>query len=33
MRDGKIAATLEGSDINEEEIMFNATGVHEEAAS
>ncbi|HET7839866.1 MAG TPA: sugar ABC transporter ATP-binding protein [Rectinemataceae bacterium] len=33
MRDGKIAATLEGRDINEEEIMFNATGAHEEYAS
>jgi ribose transport system ATP-binding protein len=33
MRDGKIAATLEGSGINEEEIMFHATGVHEEVAS
>jgi ribose transport system ATP-binding protein len=33
MRDGKIAATLEGADINEEEIMFYATGVHEEVAS
>lgn len=30
MRDGKIVGTLEGSDINEEEIMFYATGVHEE---
>ncbi len=33
MREGKIAATLEGSDINEEEIMFYATGVKEEVAS
>jgi ribose transport system ATP-binding protein len=33
MRDGKIVGLLEGTDINEENIMFYATGVHEEAAS
>ncbi len=33
MRDGKIVGLLEGADINEENIMFHATGVHEEAAS
>ncbi|MCX7023919.1 MAG: sugar ABC transporter ATP-binding protein [Spirochaetes bacterium] len=33
MRDGKVAGTLEGDGIDEEEIMFYATGVHEEAAS
>jgi ribose transport system ATP-binding protein len=33
MRDGRIAGTLEGERINEEEIMYYATGVHEEAAS
>ncbi len=33
MREGRIVGTLEGKDINEEEIMFHATGVHEEAAS
>jgi ribose transport system ATP-binding protein len=33
MRDGKIAGTLEGGDINEEEIMFYATGAREEVAS
>ncbi|MGA2547159.1 MAG: sugar ABC transporter ATP-binding protein [Rectinemataceae bacterium] len=33
MRDGKIVGTLEGADINEEEIMFYATGAREEAAS
>jgi ribose transport system ATP-binding protein len=30
MRDGKTVGTLEGDDINEEKIMFYATGVHEE---
>ncbi|GAB1483031.1 sugar ABC transporter ATP-binding protein [Treponema sp.] len=33
MRDGKTVGLLEGSDINEEEIMFHATGVHEEVES
>jgi ribose transport system ATP-binding protein len=33
MREGKIAGSLEGADINEEEIMFYATGAREEAAS
>jgi ribose transport system ATP-binding protein len=33
MREGRIAGTLEGSAINEEEIMFYATGAREEAAS
>ncbi len=33
MRDGKIVGLLEGADINEENIMFYATGVHEEAVS
>lgn len=33
MRDGKIVGFLEGADINEENIMFYATGVREEAAS
>lgn len=33
MRDGAVAGVLEGQAINEEEIMFHATGVHEEAAS
>ena len=33
MRDGKIAGCLEGADINEEEIMFYATGAREAAAS
>lgn len=33
MREGRIVGVLEGADINEETIMFHATGVHEEAAS
>ena len=33
MRDGKIVGTLEDADINEEEIMFYATGAREEVAS
>jgi ribose transport system ATP-binding protein len=33
MREGRIAGTLEGGAINEEEIMFYATGAREEAAS
>jgi len=33
MRDGRIAGTLEGAGIKEEEIMFYATGAREEAAS
>jgi len=33
MREGRIAAILEGSAINEEEIMIHATGVREEVAS
>ncbi len=33
MRDGRIAGTLEGDRITEEQIMYYATGVQEEAAS
>lgn len=33
MRDGRIAGTLEGDRITEEQIMYHATGVQEEAAS
>ena len=33
MRDGRSAGFLEGERITEEEIMYHATGVHEEAAS
>jgi len=33
MRDGRIVGLLEGAGITEENIMFYATGVHEEAAS
>lgn len=33
MRDGRVAGTLEGDRITEEEIMYLATGVQEEAAS
>ena len=33
MREGRVAGTLEGNGINEEEIMFYATGAREEAAS
>ena len=33
MREGRVAGTLEGGDLNEEEIMFYATGAREEAAS
>ena len=33
MREGRIAGTLEAADLNEEEIMFYATGAREEAAS
>ncbi len=33
MRDGRVAGELEGDAVNEEEIMYYATGVHEEAAS
>ncbi len=33
MRDGRIAGTLEGDRITEEQIMYHATGIQEEAAS
>lgn len=33
MRDGRIAGSLEGDRITEEQIMYHATGVQEEAAS
>ncbi|HOX31839.1 MAG TPA: sugar ABC transporter ATP-binding protein [Spirochaetales bacterium] len=33
MRDGKVAGVLEGDGIDEERIMFYATGAHEEVAS
>jgi len=33
MRDGKVAGILEGDRITEEQIMYHATGVQEEAAS